>query len=133
MALFGGRVSRFFGPPKSFRFENIRGVHNAAISGSRMHGTGIFVDGARGEFPGSWKLRNQEAYGPFRGSSFQVFRASGKFQIREPSRCALRPFLGIERTVPGFCGSSEGRVSRQLETQKPGSKWPFLGVEFPGF
>ena len=56
-------------------------VCTAAIYGSRMHGTGIFVDGSRTEFPGSWKLSNQEANGPFWGSSFQVFRVSKKFQL----------------------------------------------------
>ena len=117
MALFGGRVSRFFGFPKSFIFENLRGVHNAAICGSRMHGTGIFVDGSRTKFPGSWKLSNQEANGPFWGSSFQVFRVSEKFQIWKSSWCAMPPFIGLGRTVPGFFGWSEEGVSRQLETQ----------------
>ena len=80
MALFWGRVSRFLGPPKSFRFENLRGVRRRHLWVSEERRRG-FLDGARRELPSSWKLRNQEANGPFWGSSFQVFRATKKFQI----------------------------------------------------
>ena len=80
MALVWGRVSRFFGSRKSFRCENLRGVRGGHFLASNA-GYRDFVDRAKLEFPGSWKLSTQEANGPFLGSSFQVFRVSKKFQM----------------------------------------------------
>ena len=110
MALFGGRVSRFLGSPKSFRFENLRGVQcrHLLVSKERYRD---FADGARREFPGSWKLRNQEANGPFQGSSFQVSAASKKFQIWKSSRCALLPLIGLGCTAPGVFAARRGGSS----------------------
>ena len=117
IALFGGRVSRFFGSPKSFRFGNLRGAQCRHLLASKERYRD-FADGARGELPGSWKLSNQEANGPFWGSSFQVFRASEKFQIWKPSWCAQCCHLSASNArYRDFCEWSEGRTSRQLEAQ----------------
>ena len=133
MALFGGRVSRFLGSPKSFRFENLRGVQcrHLLVSEDRRRD---FLDEARGEFPGSWKLSNQEANGPFWGSSFQVFRASEKFQIWKPSWCAQCRHLWVSKER--YRDFVDGKTREFTSSWKPRNQeahGPFWGSSFQVF
>ena len=133
MALFGRRVSRFFGSPKGFRFENLRGVHNTAIYWFRKNGTGIFRMERGGSFPAAGNSVTRKQMALFGGRVSRFFGPPKSFRFENLRGVHCRHLLVPDARRRDFCGWSEEGVARQLETQEPGSKWPFSGVEFPGF
>ena len=133
MALFGGRVSRFLGSPKSFRFENLRGVscRHFLVSEERYRDF-LWMDRGR-SFPAAGNSVTRKQMALFGGRVSRFFGPPKSFRFGNLRGVHCRHLSASNARYRDFCGWSEGETSRQLETQLPGSKWPFLGVEFPGF